>query len=169
MKRLQFSFHGDAFSCFTDCVLMFAHILTFKASNCKSLQSWWKPLLLCPNCNVNLWLKLNVFQSSIASQCQTAQKRVELLEVGSWEHLLTLVDPEVERIWSDGHRFIRDTQQTAGSSLSEGYLKINSLKQTRKKCRNNSEITKLNILAPVQLSWTWMLFSKAEWSDMIHL
>lgn len=109
---------------------------------------------LCPNWNINLSLKLNVFFHSFK---QTS---------GSWDPLLTLADPEAERICRDGHSFISDTQQTAGSSLSEGYLKLNSLKLTRKSCKNNEEITKLYTVAPVQLSWAWMLFSKAEWSDM---
>lgn len=76
---------------------------------------------LCPNWNINLSLKLNVF---FHSSKQTS---------GSWDPLLTLADPEAERM---RHSFISDTQQTAGSSLSEGYLKLNSLKLTRKKIVN---------------------------------
>lgn len=128
---------------------MFARILTFKASNCKSLQIWWKPRVFVPTGTSTSHWSWMFFHSSK----QTS---------GSWDHPLTLADPEAERM---RHSFISDTQQTAGSSLSEGYLKLNSLKLTRKNCKNNEEITKLYTVAPVQLSW--MLCSKAEWSDMI--
>lgn len=116
---------------------MFARILTFKASNCKSLQIWWKPRVFVPTGTSTSHWSWMFFHSSK----QTS---------GSWDHPLTLADPEAERM---RHSFISDMQQTAGSSLSEGYLKLNSLKLTRKNCKNNEEITKLYTVAPVQLSW----------------